>query len=775
MSKRSTRRKRRDRQKRQEARLDAATLIQQGKQAFQQSDYGQSIKLWEKAQTKPEASSELPRALAEAYFRRSLSDPSPRPADLQQAVKLNPTEPRYRYHLALAHHRQGELKQAESLYRQLLAESPPFSRAAGPLAQLLLERGQRATQDPVWAQLPAQTQAQLAVAEALLQKKGGAALPPLAEQPLDPLWQGLLALASNDPAAASQLQAALEAGDLHPLPRSLAHYYLGVAAVRANQPEAALAHWQKAQADGLDTPHLRHNLSTLAFEQAVWMQQRGRPQQAAELLAQVNPNGQADRRLQALQQQLNLELGYAAAQKGNWTQAVGHWETAERAGDDSRSLVYNLALAYQHVERFQDAADYWRTLLRRRPRRSSHPEALTEQQVARIWQNVAENYAKAGDFEEAITTYKNAVKWAPDNLDLRLQLVEAYQVEGRWQAAENELNRILEKEPDNIRALTLLAESYSDSYYPGQARRLWLRILELEPQNPVARQQLAHTIEREGFARNMWGQPHQAIEIYQEGLKHVPDSQRLLVKIGGTYAQLGNFEQARVYLNQAHQLNPNDLQTLHTIFNIWLEFNSKPDLQQAFDLIKAVKSSIPGGFFLDLVQRCLKLRKEPEARRLLEYADTQYAADDDVSVSIAMAYLDLADAQQARSILRRVLKHNPAHIEANIELGILYYEMDQTRLAKRHWQEAETEARKLNDLILVHRIKLIKDEFLHGKLPPRNPIEMIKSLPPQLREQILQTAPPEVAELLRDPQLLDLMMNFPGVNNDDFDDEDGFF
>jgi hypothetical protein len=96
-------------------------------------------------------------------------------------------------------------------------------------------------------------------------------------------------------------------------------------------------------------------------------------------------------------------------------------------------------------------------------------------------------------------------------------------------------------------------------------------------------------------------------------------------------------------------------------------------------------------------------------------------------------------------------------------------------LAKRHWQEAETEARKLNDLILVHRIKLIKDEFLHGKLPPRNPIEMIKSLPPQLREQILQTAPPEVAELLRDPQLLDLMMNFPGVNNDDFDDEDGFF
>jgi tetratricopeptide (TPR) repeat protein len=775
MSKRSSRRKRKQYQQKQQK---PAALIPQGLNAFRQADYDAAIKAWEQAKGKPNTPGTLPAALAEAYFRRAVTAPLPRLADLQQATKLNPTDPRYRYHLALAHHRQGELDQAEPLYRRLLAESPPFERAAAPLAQLLIEQKKAVVKEPVWEQLKPEIQAQLAAAEALVKGKANSTLRQLAEESLEPLWAGLLALALDDtPAARQHLQTTLaHPNSLHPLARSVARYYLGIIVAANGQPEAALEHWRAAQSDGLDSRPLKENLAILAYEQAIAAWQSGQPERAVELL---QPGQSNDNHLRQFREQLNWELGYAAAQKGEWPRAVAFWEAAEKSGNDSRRLIYNLALAYQHAERFREAAEYWRTLLRRRPRKANHPEALTDRQVARIWQNVAENYSKAGDYDEAVTTYKNAVKWAPDNIDLRLKLVEAYQTEGRWQAAENELHRILEKEPDHVPALTLLAESYSEGYYPDQARRLWHRILELEPQNPVARQQLAHSYERQGYNMGMWGHLKRAIEIYQEGLKYVPDSQRLLVMIGGTYAEMKKLKQARQYLEQARAINPNDLQTLHTIFRIWLEYGLPQDAIQTLEQIKAVTVPIPGGFFLDLFHHADNFEQPEIALNILEYAEARFSDDDDLLVSIALEYRTLDQTNRALTLLRQVLQHNSNHIGANIYLGVLYHEMEQTRLAKRHWQTAETQARKENNQLQLHQLKLIKDELLYGKLPPRNPIEMLLNLPPALREQLLETAPPEVAEMLRDmtPEMLEMLLNFgdfPGFD-DEFDDEDLFY
>ncbi|MBN1993287.1 MAG: tetratricopeptide repeat protein [Anaerolineae bacterium] len=769
MSKRSTRRKRREKQK-QKTRLSGPEWIKRGHTALRQADYSEAIQAWEQARRKPDAPKILAAALAEVYFRRAVSAPAPAIEDLKQAVQLQPSDQIYRYHLALAYHRRGELAQAEPLYRQLLAETPPWSRAAEPLAQLLLEQSQTANKDPVWPHLNAEAQTQLAAVETLVAKK---VMPGLSEKPLHPLWRGLTALALLDEVVAAQadLQTVVKTGnEAHPLVKGVAHYYLGVIAARADQLETALTRWQTAQSQGLNSEHLRQNLTAIIYEQAIKAQQNGQPQQAADLLEQVDF---ANNDLKDFRRQLNLELAYAAAQKGDWPQALTRWQKAEQSGDNSRRLVFNLALAYQKTENHRQAAEYWRALLRRRPRKADHPDALTDEQVARIWQNVAENYSLAGDYEEAVTTYKNAVKWAPDNLDLRLQLVEAYQIEGRWQAAENELDRILDKDPNNIRALTLLAESYSEDYFLEPAREIWLRILSLEPQNPVARQQLAQTYVREGVNYNLWGHYKEAVKTFEEGLKHVPHNQRLLTMLGGTYVDWGKLKQGRQYLEEALAVDPNDLHTLYTIFIIWLEHNASQELQQTFERIKAVPQPIPGEFFLDLFEQCQKFNRKKEGRKILEYTEQRFADAADVLVTIAHHYVELEQDSAALSILRRVLRDNPDHIEANIELGVLYYYMDQTRLAKRHWDKAQAQAQREKNPLMAHRVKLVKDEFLHGKTPPRNPLEMLMNLPPHLREQLINQAPPEVAEMLRDPELLAMMSRLGGLG--EFDDEDDFY
>ncbi len=769
MSKRSRRRKRREKQK-QQTRLSGPEWISRGQSAFQKADYDEAINAWQQAQHKPDTPKTLAAALAEAYFRRAVNAPAPRLEDLQQAVELQPSDQRYRYHLALAYHRQGDLAQAEPLYRQLLAEDPPFSRAAAPLAQLILEQDKSASKDPVWSLLDAETQSQLAAVESLLSEK---ITPDLLEKSLDPLWQGLTALAlADETTAQANLQTVIETKSVHPLVRGVARYYLGVIAASSDQPETALAHWQTARDQGVNSQHLRQNLASVVFELAVEAQQNGHPHKAAELLGQTHG---VNKNLEDFHHHLNLELAYAAAQKGDWEQALTRWQTAEGSGDNSRRLVFNLALAYQKVGNHRLAADYWRTLLRRRPRKADHPEALTDQQVARIWQNVAENYNMTGDYEEAITTYKNAVKWAPDNLDLRLHLVEAYQNEGRWQAAENEINRILDKDPNNIRALTLLAESYSQDYFLEPAREIWQRILDLEPQHPVARQQLAQTYVREGINYTLWGHYQEAVRIFKEGLKYVPNNQQLLTMLGGTYVDWDKHEIGRDYLDRALAVDPTNLTTLHTIFTIWLEHNAPKELQQTLEHIKAIAQPIPGEFFLDLFEQCEKFNHPQEGRKILEYARQRYAGNADVLATIAHHYIDLEEDNTALSILRGVLKENPNHIEANIELGVLYHFMDQTRLAKRHWDKAQSQAQRENNPMLVHRVKLVKDEFLHGKAPPRDPLEMIANLPPHLREELIKQAPPDVAEMLRDPEILEMMSRFGGMGGAPFDDEDDFY
>ncbi|MDX1521178.1 MAG: tetratricopeptide repeat protein [Anaerolineae bacterium] len=763
MSKRSSRRKRRQQKQKQEAKLTGPVLTRRGLTAFNQANYDAAIADWEQAQHKKDAPPKLNAALAEAYFRRAVVSPNAGLSDLKQAVRLRLDVPRYQYHLGLAHHRLGDLDQAEPIYRNLLAASPPYERAAQPLAQLLIDKGTPLAKDGVWERLAPPVRTQLTAAEALVRQKATSTLEKLAQTDLQPLWQGFIALALGEVSAAQNcLQAALDTDDLPPGPAGVVNYYLGVIAAKTGRVEAAEQQWRTAQAQGFATDALRRNLGLVTYRQLLAEQQAGRQGQALELLDQINRPRSIGVDPVALRRQLNWEAADAAAQKGDWEQALAAWQTVENLGDDSRGLSFNLALALQKSGRHWEAAEQWRALLRRRPRKPDHPDYLSDEQVVRIWQNVADNYGQAGDYEEAITTYKTAIKWGPNNLDLRMRLVDALQAEGRWQAAENELNRILEKKPDHVPAMLALAESYADDYWAKhQARDLLLRALELEPQNPIARQQMAFFIEQESMNDLYWGRGDKALETLEEGLALLPNNQRLHLVMGTVYFTLQEFDDGRRAFEKALAVNPNDLQTLYTIFMSWLKADSQTDINQTLARIKAVPGLIPGDFFLDLIAQCMDFDRHDLANELIDFTEARYRDDIEVVLSLSSLFRELEQAKRALALVRHVIKDHPDHAEANIELGVIYFELDQVRLAKRHWQKAEEQAKKVNDQMLLYQIKTVRDVMLHGKQPPQSMGQILQQMPPELRQQMIEDAPPEIREMLRDmpPDMIDMLIN----------------
>jgi tetratricopeptide (TPR) repeat protein len=89
-----------------------------------------------------------------------------------------------------------------------------------------------------------------------------------------------------------------------------------------------------------------------------------------------------------------------------------------------------------------------------------------------------------------------------------------------------------------------------------------------------------------------------------------------------------------------------------------------------------------------------------------------------------MALTHQGPEPQAIGYLRRALDLDPNMAEAHLWLGNLYFAaLGQTRLAKRHWQQAESIAQRNGDQAMIYQIRLVKSYFLgrSGFPPPLIP------------------------------------------------------
>jgi tetratricopeptide (TPR) repeat protein len=722
----SRKRKHRTQARRERAKSSPKALIQRGKSAFERGDLNAAIDAWEEALRKA-ATPTLATALAEAYFRRGVTSVPPGLNDLQRAVELLPSDSRLQYHLGRAHHWRGELDEAAAIYRALLAKDPPHKRAAFPLAQILTVQGHDAATDPAWSQLSPNEQDRLICVKALSDGRPVVALRHAPRNDSDALWSGLAGVALGE-TNSTDLQSALDDPYLPSPARAVAHYYLGVAAGRRGRWQETITHWQTVRGAGLDTPWLRQNLASAyrlqaqqllasvgdgLSEEKRWAEAHRLAEQGLKLVPE-----NAD--LIAIQRQAHLQLGYAAALGGQWATALSHWQTVSQEDKIERALVINMALANEKLEHYSQAADLWRQALRRRPRKADAPDALSDEQVAHMWQHVAENYRKAGDYEEATKVYRNAIKWDPDNVDLRLSLVEASMADGRTWAASNMVNEVLAAHPNHVEALAWQAQIYEEDDYRYAAQQAWQRVLAVDPQHAQAHQHLAFLYEEQGDYHLHWGMFGEAIAAYQKGLEYMPNNAKLYASIGLCHVLQEDWEAARQQFERAFSAEPNNLSARHLAIRGWLEAGQ---WGQAWAVLQQAETLIPPpstGFYVDLAEYCQELEQPEWAKRLLKHAEERNPNDPRLLFEMAMALTHEGPEPQAIGYLRRALDLDPNLAEAHLWLGNLYFaSLGQTRLAKRHWRQAESIAQRNGDQAMLYQIRLVKDYFL-GKagFPP---------------------------------------------------------
>jgi len=680
-----------------------AALTANGSKAFRQKDLEKAILSWEKipANLRPAA------LLAEGHFRHGLAlfygpDAQVGLSHLQNAASYLPSDPCYAYHLGLAKQRLGDTPGALAAYQTARQSAGPYAtRAAYPLALALLQNGQDPATAPVWNDLTPAEQSLLCSASAF--RRRPYSLPPQSSQ----LWHSLAAFDAGDRSQAQAGLAQVLAGDATPAEKGLAHFYQGVLAAHAEDWDTARHEWEAARMEGLRSARLHGNLAEIYYRRAEELLLQGDAQTSLAAAQEAKRHRTDDDVLDELLAQIHQHLGYQAAAANRWDEAQSHWQTAVELDSASFRLAYNLALAYEKSGNYISAGQTWREALRRRPRRADHPDALSDDQVARLWQRAAECYRKAGEFEEVGRTYQQAIKWAPENLNLRLALAESLIDDGRLLAARNELERLLARDPRHIPALLRMGEVYyrdEDSPWDlkAQAKEYWEKALEIEPKNPQVRQMLAEWYFDQAEIDYSWDRYAKAAKNYQKALEFRPNHVKTLVYLAECSIKLNDEVKGEEFVGQV-LAQATKFDDFAFVIGMWLRVECN---ERAWDVTVQAEAhfgKVPTDFYVSTAHQLLKNKQKEEALCWLQRATQKATPEDGVLVMIGEMAMNI-DVPLAMEYLQKALETGQMPGQAHLLMGILEGRQDNDRACKKHFSEAERIARQTRDEELVGRI-----------------------------------------------------------------------
>jgi len=752
--------------------LFGADQRQQGLRAFQAGRFDDAIAAWSGL---ARGDGRVTAALAEAHFRRALTLPPgvDRLADVRRAVELAPGEPRYQYHLGLALHHAHDIPAAIDCYRAVLGHNPAWPGAGMALALAALE--QDVTVD--LAALPGSTptlRLALAPVQALLR---GQPVSAQGNAPLERLWQGLSLLGRDARAA----RAALDDGMplLSARAGAVRQYYRGVAAAASGDLDVALSRWKGAYAEGLRRPWLADNLAAATLRVL-----DASPADAADALARaaaITPDILA---LAAASPALAeavigaLDRGArVAATAGDWTRATELWEAARgivSAGTglgSPRPLLHNLALAYEAQDRWMEAAEAWRAMLRTRPRRRAAEGAparagkgkagkrqadqtapavsaasdagaaggvLSEAQWAWVRRRVIECYKRAGQPAEAVAVFRQALKADPDDVELRLQLADALLANGQEQAAYNEVRRAAEVAPENDDAQLRLAGIQLERGERRAAEQILRQVLRRRPDHADARRLLARLYLESGQDLQAGGQYAAAVRNLEEGRALAPDDYQFPLTLARVAIDQGKRKEVAALLERALELGADQSAAYMGVLECWAVIG---DIAAARAVVARAGATLPPNpaFYVDAGVILLRIAAAPT----LPYASVLSAArgkgkDEDAWRSLGAELLERGmalrpdDGRMRASVAAELLQARPElalryaeeaarllpdELPVLIMLGMAQALNERKREAKETLQRAARTARRQGNAAMAQEIEMMRRQVDSPLLP----------------------------------------------------------
>lgn len=560
----------------------------------------------------------LDAQIAKATALAGLKDPKAAIEEVDEAIKMNPSDARsylMRGALQVGQHR---LEEAEAAFKTAVEVNPKSLQAQQAIAAFYWSSN-RLPEAEVWLRKAVEGEpADLSVQRALATFLVSTGRPKEAEAPLK-------AIAESTKTAAARL--------------ALADYYLWQGRVAEARPVLE------------DTAKLTDGFAPAKVRLAQIDRARQAPAAAYGSLADVLVK--APKNVDALV----LRARFEVADKKN-DEALATAQAAVEAGPTSAPAQDVLGDA-QSVRGDTDLAI------------RAYNEALRlNTRLIGTKLKMAQLQLKKGDANLAVQISEEALQAAPTSVPVRLMHARALTARGDLARAEEALTSVMKGTPNFAPAHTQMAEVMLAKKDLVGARREFTRALELDPNSLEA-------LRGKVFVDLADKKGAQARATMDQQLAKNPSSPEILLLASGVYAATGDAAKQEAALNKVVEVDPNNMQAFLSLATLYVRQGKLDEAKKKYEALSARGSTARAG--KTMVALILEAQgKTKEARAAYEEL---VSADPEAGVAannLAWLYAEQGggNLDQALTLAQTAKRKLPGSAEVNDTLGWVFYKKD---------------------------------------------------------------------------------------------------
>jgi tetratricopeptide (TPR) repeat protein len=244
--------------------------------------------------------------------------------------------------------------------------------------------------------------------------------------------------------------------------------------------------------------------------------------------------------------------------------------------------------------------------------------------------NLGVLFAWTGKSRESIELFRQAIQSRPDYAPARVNLGLVLAGEGNYAEAETEIRKALRSSANNPGAYSALAMIVSKRGRGDEAIELLRKVVQIQPTSPFAHLNLGTALSSDGF--DLPG----ALEQFTEAIRLDPKAASAYYNKGRILYELNRFEESRVELDTACQLQPDYIDALYLFAQVEKKLGNVP---RSAEILTHLVTLEPGNSDAQLLlgRNLLLLGRMDESVHHLKIAVALNPNDEDAFYNLAQA------------------------------------------------------------------------------------------------------------------------------------------
>jgi len=272
-------------------------------------------------------------------------------------------------------------------------------------------------------------------------------------------------------------------------------------------------------------------------------------------------------------------LGICAhRQVSYWNNSAALFSHAIEVTQNNYLAYNNLGIAYGSLGRHQDAIETYKQAIRIKP------------DFVEAHYNLGVAYGKLGREQDEIEAYKQAIRIKPDYADAHYNLGIAYGELSRYQDAVEAYKQAIRIKPDYAEAQSNLGVVYSKLGRHQDAVEAYKQAIRIKPDYAEAQSNL-------GVAYSKLGRHQDAVEAYKQAIRIKPDYADAHYMLGVTYSGLGRYQDAIEAFKQAIRIKPDDADAHSNLGSAYFLTGDKGSALEEYKILKTLDAELANKLF----------------------------------------------------------------------------------------------------------------------------------------------------------------------------------